>query len=67
MTDIAEPPSLLAGSDIGELYALMARRLERIVRFDVQAPDAVIEDACQFAWSRLLHHRQRVRRETVVS
>jgi RNA polymerase sigma factor (sigma-70 family) len=53
--------------DVGELYGLLARRLEQIVRRDVRAPDAVIEDACQFAWSRLLHHRHRVHRETVMS
>jgi RNA polymerase sigma factor (sigma-70 family) len=53
--------------DVGELYGLLARRLEQIVRLDVRAPDAVIEDACQFAWSRLLHHRHRVHRETVMS
>ena len=53
--------------DVGELYGLLAARLERIVRLDVQAPDVVIEDACQFAWSRLLHHRDRVHRETVMS
>jgi RNA polymerase sigma factor (sigma-70 family) len=52
--------------DIGELYGLLARRLERIVRIDVRAPDAVIEDACSFAWSRLLDHRDRIQRETVV-
>jgi RNA polymerase sigma factor (sigma-70 family) len=27
----------------------------------------VIEDACQFAWSRLVHHRDRVRRETALA
>lgn len=53
--------------DVGELYAQLARRLESIVRLDVRAPDAVIEDACQFAWSRLLHHRHRVRRETAIT
>jgi RNA polymerase sigma factor (sigma-70 family) len=53
--------------DVGELYALLARRLEQIVRLGVRAPDAVIEDACQFAWSQLLHHRHRVHRETVMS
>jgi RNA polymerase sigma factor (sigma-70 family) len=53
--------------DVGELYALLARRLEQVVRLDVRAPDAVIEDACQFAWIRLLHHRHRVQRETVMS
>ena len=53
--------------DVGELYGQLAARLESIVRLDVHAPDTVIEDACQFAWSRLLHHRHRVHRETVIS
>jgi RNA polymerase sigma factor (sigma-70 family) len=53
--------------DVGELYELLAKRLEQIVRLDVRAPDVVVEDACQFAWSRLVHHRHRVRRETVMS
>lgn len=50
--------------DVGELYVRLAKRLEQIVRVDVRAPDAVIEDACQFAWSRLVHHRDRVHRDT---
>jgi RNA polymerase sigma factor (sigma-70 family) len=62
-----EPAALAVAGDVGELYVLLARRLEHIVRLDVRAPDALIEDACQFAWSRLLHHRHRVHRETVVS
>jgi RNA polymerase sigma factor (sigma-70 family) len=53
--------------DVSELYELLAKRLEQIVRLDVRAPDVVVEDACQFAWSRLIHHRDRVRRETVMS
>jgi len=53
--------------DVGALYGQLAGRLEHIVRLDVRAPDAVIEDACQFAWSRLLHHRDRVRQDAVVS
>jgi RNA polymerase sigma factor (sigma-70 family) len=53
--------------DVGLLYVLLAKRLEQIVRADVRAPDAVIEDACQFAWSRLIHHRHRVHREKVMS
>jgi RNA polymerase sigma factor (sigma-70 family) len=55
-----------ARDDVGELYAALARRLEQIVRLDVRAPDVVIEDACQVAWSRLLRHRHRVRTETVM-
>jgi RNA polymerase sigma factor (sigma-70 family) len=53
--------------DVGELYGLLAPRLERIVRLDVRAPDVVIEDACQFAWNRLLHHRDRVHQDTVLN
>jgi RNA polymerase sigma factor (sigma-70 family) len=53
--------------DVGELYDLLASRLEQIVRLDVRAPDVVIEDACQVAWTRLVHHRDRVHRETVMS
>ena len=32
----------------------------------VRAPDPVIEDACQFAWSRLVHHGDRVHRDTTL-
>jgi RNA polymerase sigma factor (sigma-70 family) len=53
--------------DISELYSSLASRLEQIVRLDVRASDAVIEDACQFAWYRLLHHSHRVHRETVMA
>lgn len=52
--------------DVGELYGELARRLEHIVRSGVRAPDPVIEDACQFAWTRLVHHRDRVHRETTL-
>jgi RNA polymerase sigma factor (sigma-70 family) len=37
------------------------------VRLDVRASDAVIQDACQVAWCRLLHHGDRVCRETVMA
>ncbi len=54
-------------AELGELYRLLATRLERIVRRDVRAPDAVIEDACQFAWSGLVKHHERVRRDAALS
>jgi RNA polymerase sigma factor (sigma-70 family) len=59
--------SSAAAIDVGELYGLLARRLEQLVRLGVRAPDVVIEDACQTAWSRLLRHRDRVQRESVMS
>jgi RNA polymerase sigma factor (sigma-70 family) len=66
MTLTEETPSCGVG-DVGELYGSLAPRLEQIVRLDVRASDAVIEDACQFAWCRLLHHSHRVHRETVMA
>lgn len=52
--------------DLAELYEQLSKRLERIVRRDVRAPDPVIEDACQFAWFRLVSHRDRVRPVTTL-
>jgi RNA polymerase sigma factor (sigma-70 family) len=58
-------PVVATVAEIGDLYVAFAGRLAQIVRFNVRAPEAVIEDACQFAWTRLLHHRGRVRRDAV--
>jgi len=62
---VQDPPVVETVAEIGDLYVAFATRLTQIVRFNVRAPDAVIEDACQFAWTRLLQHRARVRRDTV--
>ena len=51
-------------ADVAQLYEELAPRLRSIVSRDVTAPPAVIEDACQFAWSRLIDHRERVCMET---
>jgi len=64
---IIEAAPFPGAGDIGELYGALAARLEQIVRLDVRASDAVIEDACQVAWCRLLHHGDRVHRETVMA
>lgn len=66
MQPAVNPPAGELG-DVGELYDSLSERLERIVGMDVRAPRAVIEDACQFAWGRLWHHRDRVRRDSVLS
>jgi RNA polymerase sigma factor (sigma-70 family) len=58
---------LVARDEVGELYRALGRRLEHIVRFDVHASDVVIEEACQFAWCRLIDHAGAVRREAVLS
>lgn len=50
--------------EVAELYAEQSVRVRRLVRAAVRAPDALVEDACQVAWSRLIHNRARVRRDT---
>jgi RNA polymerase sigma factor (sigma-70 family) len=54
-------------SDVDELYRLLSPRLRQIVRSNVRAPEPVVEDACQIAWSRLIRHSERVRREAALS
>ena len=49
--------------DVGALFGTLAPSLERIVGSGVRAPRPLIEDACQVAWFRLWHYRNRVRRE----
>jgi RNA polymerase sigma factor (sigma-70 family) len=64
----ASPESqCIAGiEEIAELYAAHAVRIRRLVHLDVQAPDHVVEEACQVAWMRLVGHRARVNRECAV-
>lgn len=53
--------------DVDALYRVLAEKLENIVRLKVRASDAVVEDACQFAWSRLVHHAHRVQSECALA
>src|SRR5258708_2483175 len=53
--------------DVGGMYLELSTQLERIVRRTVCCPDGVVEDACQFAWSRLLRDREHVRDETALA
>ena len=53
--------------DVAELYARAAGLVRGQVINEVTAPEAVIDDACQFAWIRLLHHRHRVRGDGAVT
>ena len=48
--------------DIARLYREEAVRIRKLVRAQVVASSALVEDACQVAWCRLLIHRTRVRR-----
>jgi RNA polymerase sigma factor (sigma-70 family) len=54
-------------AEVELLYRALSGRLEQLVRLDVRAPDPVIEDACQVAWSRLVVHLRRIRREAALS
>ena len=61
-------PMLSGGvAEVGELYALRAGQVRRLVRHEVRAPEPVIEDACQVAWIRLVGHRERVHRDAAVA
>jgi RNA polymerase sigma-70 factor (ECF subfamily) len=53
--------------DLDRLYAALSGLLVRIVRRKVHAPDALIDDACQVAWARLLRGAERVRSECVLA
>ena len=50
-------------TDLPDLYATLSPKLQRVVRVGIAGPEDVIEDACQFAWSRLLLHARDVERE----
>src|ERR1700749_1631970 len=50
--------------DVATLYREEAASIRRIVGAHVSAPPAVIEDACQVAWCRLLIPRARLRPES---
>jgi RNA polymerase sigma factor (sigma-70 family) len=57
----------VAARDMDQLFSALAPRLERIVRVGVRASDALIEDACQSAWARLIDHADGVRGECALS
>lgn len=68
MTTLASQPARPL-TDVDEAYRLLARRLERIVRSGIAGcgSEALVEEACQFAWGRLLDHRERIDRERTLS
>jgi RNA polymerase sigma factor (sigma-70 family) len=53
--------------ELDQLYVKLSGRLVAIVRTRVRASDAVVDDACQFAWSRLLLHAEEVRPESALA
>lgn len=56
----------IAPGEVAELYVALARRLRVIVRAVVPASEAIVDDACQVAWFRLIRHRRRVRRDSAL-
>src|SRR5579875_1990823 len=59
-----DPECVETLEQVAELYASQAVRVRRLVHLRLAAPDAVVEDACQIAWLRLVRNRSRVRRQT---
>jgi RNA polymerase sigma factor (sigma-70 family) len=57
----------MRAEEVGELYTALAVRLHQIVGARVRAPEPVIEDACQFAWSTLIRYRGSVRRDSALA
>lgn len=46
--------------ELADLYEELAPQLVRIVSKNLTAPESVIEDACQLAWSWLIQNRESV-------
>jgi RNA polymerase sigma factor (sigma-70 family) len=69
MTTAITPPqqSEPASIDVARLYRRLSRRLEQVVGYEVTAPEATIEDACQVAWIRLVHRAHRVEADAAFS
>lgn len=63
--EVPDPPSAPEVPDIGRLYREFSGQLEMLVRGDVRACDALIEDACHLAWTQLLRYHHRVAPEGV--
>lgn len=51
---MSAPNAPLTPSDVIRLYGAFNRQLTRIVRAATGGPEAVIEDACQVAWTALI-------------
>jgi RNA polymerase sigma factor (sigma-70 family) len=64
-TSSPAPPSSLADlDDVAALYRAEAASVRNFVHAHVVASPAMVEDACQVAWCRLVIHRARLQPET---
>ncbi|MHB1834229.1 MAG: RNA polymerase sigma factor [Solirubrobacteraceae bacterium] len=52
--------------DVAALYAARAGWMTRWVRYQLGAPEPLVEDACQAAWSRLLDHHDQIAPEAAL-
>jgi RNA polymerase sigma factor (sigma-70 family) len=57
----------VTSEEMTALYRELDASLRRIVRFNVDAPEALLEDACQVAWSRLLRRAGTIHREKTLA
>ncbi len=62
-----DPECVETLQEVADLYAAQSVRVRRLVHLRLTAPDAVVEDACQVAWMRLVRNRSHVRRQTAAS
>lgn len=61
------PPDDPGVRKIARLYRELSKPLEAVVRRSVVSCDALVEDACQFAWGRLVDHPEHVREDTALA
>jgi RNA polymerase sigma factor (sigma-70 family) len=59
--------TVASAEEVAELFAAQSVRLRRMVRSGSSASEALVEDACQLAWLRLLQRPGRVRREAATA
>lgn len=64
---MSESASLSGPDELASLYRACAPSLRRLVASGTRVPDAIVDDACQVAWMRLLVHRGRVGRRAALS
>ncbi len=62
-----DPQARTPTDALQDLYEREAGPLRRIVSSVVRAPEAVIDDACQVAWSRLIPRQKTISPETTLS
>ncbi|MGI9184248.1 MAG: RNA polymerase sigma factor [Solirubrobacteraceae bacterium] len=65
--DIPAGTREVSSQEMAARYRELNPSLRRIVGFNVHAPEALIEDACQVAWSRLLRRAGTIDRDKTLA